>query len=176
MVSALGGALAGVLCDKIGRRASFILFAIGSFALGMAYTMLPITDAAMQERYRRDYAGKPGPEEALIRVIGVPKTIDNDIQGTTSCFGFDTAVAFATENETATEVDGACPSVPVGVKAAVIAWLPPPSELVVTVQAPVTSRVQVPSGVVPSATTVTVPTATTPSPVVTVAAKATGSP
>ena len=31
-----------------------------------------ITDAAMQERYRRDYAGKPGPEEALIRVIGVP--------------------------------------------------------------------------------------------------------
>jgi 6-phosphofructokinase 1 len=27
----------------------------------------------------------------------VPKTIDNDIVGTTSCFGFDTAVGFATE-------------------------------------------------------------------------------
>jgi ATP-dependent phosphofructokinase / diphosphate-dependent phosphofructokinase len=27
----------------------------------------------------------------------VPKTIDNDIVGTTSCFGFDTAVSFATE-------------------------------------------------------------------------------
>ena len=27
----------------------------------------------------------------------VPKTIDNDIVGTTSCFGFDTAVAFATD-------------------------------------------------------------------------------
>jgi 6-phosphofructokinase 1 len=29
--------------------------------------------------------------------VGVPKTIDNDIVGTTSCFGFDTAVAFATD-------------------------------------------------------------------------------
>jgi len=27
----------------------------------------------------------------------VPKTIDNDIYGTTSCFGFDTAVSFATD-------------------------------------------------------------------------------
>mgnify|MGYP003335648873 FL=1 len=32
-----------------------------------------------------------------IPLVGVPKTIDNDIQGTTSCFGFDTAVAFATD-------------------------------------------------------------------------------
>jgi ATP-dependent phosphofructokinase / diphosphate-dependent phosphofructokinase len=32
-----------------------------------------------------------------IPIIGVPKTIDNDIVGTTNCFGFDTAVAFATE-------------------------------------------------------------------------------
>jgi ATP-dependent phosphofructokinase / diphosphate-dependent phosphofructokinase len=31
-----------------------------------------------------------------IPLIGVPKTIDNDIVGTTNCFGFDTAVAFAT--------------------------------------------------------------------------------
>jgi 6-phosphofructokinase 1 len=30
-------------------------------------------------------------------VVGVPKTIDNDIVGTTSTFGFDTAVGFATE-------------------------------------------------------------------------------
>ena len=30
-------------------------------------------------------------------VIGVPKTIDNDIVGTTNCFGFDTAVAFASD-------------------------------------------------------------------------------
>ena len=31
-----------------------------------------------------------------IPLVGVPKTIDNDIYGTTSCFGFDTAVSFAT--------------------------------------------------------------------------------
>ena len=29
--------------------------------------------------------------------VGVPKTIDNDIVGTTNCFGFDTAVDFATD-------------------------------------------------------------------------------
>jgi 6-phosphofructokinase 1 len=32
-----------------------------------------------------------------VPVVGVPKTIDNDIWGTTSCFGFDTAVAFASD-------------------------------------------------------------------------------
>lgn len=32
-----------------------------------------------------------------LRVIGVPKTIDNDLDKTTSTFGFDTAVNFATE-------------------------------------------------------------------------------
>ena len=32
-----------------------------------------------------------------ISLVGVPKTIDNDISGTTDCFGFDTAVSFATE-------------------------------------------------------------------------------
>ncbi len=31
------------------------------------------------------------------RVIGVPKTIDNDLDGTVITFGFDTAVSFATE-------------------------------------------------------------------------------
>jgi len=30
-------------------------------------------------------------------LVCVPKTIDNDIPGTTSCFGFDTAVSFATD-------------------------------------------------------------------------------
>lgn len=32
-----------------------------------------------------------------IPVIGIPKTIDNDVSGTTRCIGFDTAVATATE-------------------------------------------------------------------------------
>src|ERR1035437_2087197 len=32
-----------------------------------------------------------------IPVVGVPKTIDNDLQGTDYCFGFDTAALTATE-------------------------------------------------------------------------------
>jgi 6-phosphofructokinase 1 len=32
-----------------------------------------------------------------IPVVGVPKTIDNDLFGTVNCFGFDTAVDFATD-------------------------------------------------------------------------------
>jgi len=32
-----------------------------------------------------------------IPIVGVPKTIDNDIVGTTDCFGFESAVAFATD-------------------------------------------------------------------------------
>ncbi|HXE73848.1 MAG TPA: ATP-dependent 6-phosphofructokinase [Candidatus Nitrosotenuis sp.] len=32
-----------------------------------------------------------------VRVVGVPKTIDNDLEGTVVTFGFDSAVAFATE-------------------------------------------------------------------------------
>ena len=32
-----------------------------------------------------------------IKVVGVPKTIDNDLNGTDVCFGFDTAVTIATE-------------------------------------------------------------------------------
>src|SRR5215469_15491872 len=31
------------------------------------------------------------------KVVGVPKTIDNDVGGTDVCFGFDTAVSIATE-------------------------------------------------------------------------------
>lgn len=32
-----------------------------------------------------------------VRIVGVPKTIDNDLDGTVATFGFDTAVSFATE-------------------------------------------------------------------------------
>src|SRR6202161_3447377 len=35
--------------------------------------------------------------QAGIKVVGVPKTIDNDLSGTDACFGFDTAVSIATE-------------------------------------------------------------------------------
>lgn len=35
--------------------------------------------------------------QAGLRVIGVPKTIDNDLEGTSATFGFDTAVSFASE-------------------------------------------------------------------------------
>jgi 6-phosphofructokinase 1 len=35
--------------------------------------------------------------ERGIKVVGVPKTIDNDLSGTDFCFGFDTAVNIATE-------------------------------------------------------------------------------
>ena len=35
--------------------------------------------------------------EAGFKVVGVPKTIDNDLSGTDFCFGFDTAVNIATE-------------------------------------------------------------------------------
>ncbi len=36
-------------------------------------------------------------QQAGLRVIGVPKTIDNDLERTASTFGFDTAVSFASE-------------------------------------------------------------------------------
>jgi phosphofructokinase-like protein len=35
--------------------------------------------------------------EAGLRLVGVPKTIDNDLDGTVQTFGFDTAVSFASE-------------------------------------------------------------------------------
>lgn len=35
--------------------------------------------------------------ERGVKVVGVPKTIDNDLAGTDMCFGFDTAVSVATE-------------------------------------------------------------------------------
>src|SRR5258708_19583594 len=42
-----GYIVGAILSDRIGRRASFILFAVGSFVLGMVYTMLPVTDGMM---------------------------------------------------------------------------------------------------------------------------------
>jgi len=35
--------------------------------------------------------------ERGVKIVGVPKTIDNDLSGTDFCFGFDTAVGIATE-------------------------------------------------------------------------------
>lgn len=35
--------------------------------------------------------------ERGVKIVGVPKTIDNDLSGTDLCFGFDTAVSIATE-------------------------------------------------------------------------------
>jgi ATP-dependent phosphofructokinase / diphosphate-dependent phosphofructokinase len=35
--------------------------------------------------------------EKGVKIVGVPKTIDNDLSGTDTCFGFDTAVGIATE-------------------------------------------------------------------------------
>ena len=35
--------------------------------------------------------------EKGVKIVGVPKTIDNDLSGTDQCFGFDTAVMIATE-------------------------------------------------------------------------------
>jgi 6-phosphofructokinase 1 len=46
-------------------------------------------DGTLQIAHRLYLMGVP--------IVGVPKTIDNDIWGTTSCFGFDTAVSFAAE-------------------------------------------------------------------------------
>jgi MFS family permease len=48
IVGSFTGYIVGaILCDRIGRRASFVLFAIGSFVLGIVYTMLPVTDMMM---------------------------------------------------------------------------------------------------------------------------------
>ena len=35
--------------------------------------------------------------EKGVKIVGVPKTIDNDLSGTDACFGFDTAVSIATQ-------------------------------------------------------------------------------
>ena len=58
-------------------------------------------------RFKIDYLIAVGGEDTLgvakrlcadgVKVVGVPKTIDNDIQGTEQTFGFDTAVSIVTE-------------------------------------------------------------------------------
>ena len=54
---------------------------------------------ALRRDRRRRHARDRATSSALLGmpIVGVPKTIDNDIVGTTNCFGFDTAVAFATD-------------------------------------------------------------------------------
>ena len=42
--------------------------------------------------------GRPAVPTPGCRVIGVPKTIDNDLDKTRQTFGFDTAVSFASES------------------------------------------------------------------------------
>ena len=59
------------------------------------------------ERYRLDAIIAIGGEDTLgvaaklsqagVHIVGVPKTIDNDVSGTDQTFGFDTAVQIATE-------------------------------------------------------------------------------
>jgi len=47
----------------------------------------------------RDFSNKAEDEDGYkVNVIGVPKTIDNDLNATDATFGFDTAVGIATEN------------------------------------------------------------------------------
>jgi phosphofructokinase-like protein len=74
----------------------------------------PATDAGGLARVQRTFAAQRlealiavGGDDTLgvaqwiadagLPVVGVPKTIDNDLSGTDLCFGFDTAVAIATE-------------------------------------------------------------------------------
>jgi MFS family permease len=48
IISAFAGYLAGAyLADRIGRRATFLFFAVGSCAIVLIYTMLPISDSLM---------------------------------------------------------------------------------------------------------------------------------
>ena len=48
-------------------------------------------------RRRRHPGSRQCPHPKRIKIVGVPKTIDNDLSGTDACFGFDTAVSIATE-------------------------------------------------------------------------------
>lgn len=59
------------------------------------------------EKFKLDYLIAIGGEDTLgvarqlaaegVKVVGVPKTIDNDVEGTDQTFGFDTAVSIVTE-------------------------------------------------------------------------------
>jgi ATP-dependent phosphofructokinase / diphosphate-dependent phosphofructokinase len=66
--------------EVVGRLAS--LGCEGLIAIGGDGTM------AICDRLAREHG---------LKVVGVPKTIDNDIHGTEQCFGFDTAMAYATD-------------------------------------------------------------------------------
>ncbi len=62
---------------------------------------------ANMEKFKLDYLIAIGGEDTLgvarqlaaegVKVVGVPKTIDNDVEGTDQTFGFDTAVTIVTE-------------------------------------------------------------------------------
>jgi len=58
-------------------------------ALGLEALIVIGGDGTLAIAHRFTELGMP--------IVGVPKTIDNDIVGTTSTFGFDSAVAFATD-------------------------------------------------------------------------------
>ena len=68
--------------------------------LGPLHRELPQDGARRARRHRRRRharASRNDFHKRGIPIVGVPKTIDNDIAETTMTFGFDTAVAFATD-------------------------------------------------------------------------------
>ncbi len=65
-----------MLAELRGERLDALVAIGGEDTLGVAATPLP---------------------RARLPVVGVPKTIDNDLSGTDYTFGFDTAVTIATE-------------------------------------------------------------------------------
>jgi 6-phosphofructokinase 1 len=67
------------LLDALAREGVDALVAVGG-------------DGSLAIAHRLAQRGLPG-----LRVVGVPKTIDNDLDRTVTTFGFDTAVAFASE-------------------------------------------------------------------------------
>ena len=89
------------------------MYAVGGTMLGTSRTN-PLKDPALMDAIKANLAGNEidalvaiGGDDTLgvaarlaemgVSVIGVPKTIDNDLSATDPTFGFDTAVAIATE-------------------------------------------------------------------------------
>ena len=58
-----------------------------------------------------------------VPIVGVPKTIDNDIVETTMTFGFDSAVAFATDAIDRLHTPSASASASAGARASASSWL-----------------------------------------------------
>lgn len=54
-------------------------------------------DALIRGRRRRNAENRPAPQRDGGAVVGVPKTIDNDLRGTEVTFGYNTAVEVVTE-------------------------------------------------------------------------------